>query len=463
MDKVPAKLACLGLMVGSGAAWSAVQAGDGATRPQSDALAKLARDSVNLDQIAAAAASSISTPAADTASAHTHAPIASASNTHAHVPDGTTHGARSYIAPDAIAIDLPVSAPSVDEAVAAQLTAISMSAHSRSTQHVAPDVIALQFTEHGISTESAPAVRATDAAQPELAATDSSEPAQPVASHPHASAHARLAAARLSAPPSPNVIASLGAVSVAGTDDSVSSEPSTQAAVQKQIAATRPAQGIAGIAIEPAGAVIAKAMPLDPVDTRNDPISPRTNDRLPLAPASAAASRSAWTLSTPAPLASNGKDDTAPRAPTEGGDASKNWTEMKVSDARLDEMRGGFDIATGLQIAFGIERAVFVNGQLVATTSFNIPNLAQITVPQAQQLAQALNTATVVQTGAGNIAPANLMPGASAATIIQNTLNNQSIKALTTVNAAVNTLAQFKASNVQSTINSAIANTNLPR
>ena len=508
MDKVPAKLACLGLMFGSGAAWSAVQAGDGATRPRSDALANLARDSAHLDQLAAAIASTTpSVPETDTHAAHHRAATASSSAAHGPMSDGAAHGAPRYVAPDAVALELPAptstststtttttttATPSVDEVVSAQLEAISASAHGNRAHHVAPDAVVIQFDDPRATADALERVApvstavtqgnevAADAAQksstPAVASTASNTSNASNASNapnaPNASmiskTHAvesrmRLNAARLTEPPSPNVITSLGAVSVASADDDAAnaSTPTTQAA-QRQVANVAPAEGLAGIKIEPAGLTFAKATPLTP-DTPNVPTLPRTTDPLPLAPAGAATARSAWTLSTPAPLASNGKDDTAPRAPTQGGDGSKNWTEMKVSDARLDEMRGGFDIATGLQIAFGIERAVFVNGQLVAVTSFNIPNLAQITVPQAQQLAQALNSATIVQTGAGNIAPTTILPGSSAATIIQNTLNNQSIKALTTVNAAVNTLAQFKASNVQSTINSAIANTILPR
>jgi hypothetical protein len=145
-------------------------------------------------------------------------------------------------------------------------------------------------------------------------------------------------------------------------------------------------------------------------------------------------------------------------AASSGSDLPSDWPEIKVSDARLDEMRGGFDVAPGLQVAFGIERMVFVNGELVATTSFNIPNVAQITSSQAQMLANTLGTTTLVQNGPGN----SFQPGgapSAAATIVQNTLNNQDIKALTTINTTVNTLGAYKALNLQSTLDRAIANT----
>jgi hypothetical protein len=142
-----------------------------------------------------------------------------------------------------------------------------------------------------------------------------------------------------------------------------------------------------------------------------------------------------------------------------GSDLPSGWPEIKLSDARLDEMRGGFDVAPGLEVAFGIERMVFVNGELVATTTFNIPNVAQITGPQAQMLANALGTTTLVQNGPGNSFQPSAGPASAAATIVQNTLNNQDIKALTTINATVNTLGAYKALNLQSTLDRAIANT----
>jgi hypothetical protein len=147
--------------------------------------------------------------------------------------------------------------------------------------------------------------------------------------------------------------------------------------------------------------------------------------------------------------------------PLASGDADASlpadWPEMKLSDARLDTLRGGFDVAPGLEVAFGIERMVFVNGELVATTNFNIPNVATMTGSQAQMLANALGTTTLVQNGPGNSFQPSTGPG-SAATIVQNTLNNQDIKALTTINTTVNTLGAYKALNLQSTLDRAIAN-----
>ena len=51
-----------------------------------------------------------------------------------------------------------------------------------------------------------------------------------------------------------------------------------------------------------------------------------------------------------------------------------------------------------------------------------------------------------------------LSPAERQVLIVQNSLNNQDIKALTTINATVNTLGLYKALNLQSTLSGAIAN-----
>ena len=83
--------------------------------------------------------------------------------------------------------------------------------------------------------------------------------------------------------------------------------------------------------------------------------------------------------------------------------AADLWSNRKaVSDEQLDTMRGGFETRSGLQVSFGIERAVFINGELVAATRLivsNLPNLLSGGSTSAQALANAF---TVVQNGPGN-------------------------------------------------------------
>ena len=226
------------------------------------------------------------------------------------------------------------------------------------------------------------------------------------------------------------------------------------------------------------------------------------------------------------------------------GDMSK-W--KKVASAKLDEARGGFDVG-GLQVGFGIDRAVYVNGALAVATSISIPDVTRITAAQAAQLQQALGgvaaavsqangaansavaaanaaaadaraqggqagaaaqataagavataqgaaganasassgaatgasaiatganglpTSTVatatgavttnglmnlVQNGPGNSANVGAMPNMPS-TVIQNTLNNQSIQSLMTISASVNTLAAFRSQVANTALNSVI-------
>ena len=207
---------------------------------------------------------------------------------------------------------------------------------------------------------------------------------------------------------------------------------------------------------------------------------------------------------------------------------------MPVSAARLAAVRGGFDLGDGLQVSFGIQRAVYVDGNLVTYISMSIPDVAHITTQQAMSLATALSTVDV-QIGSGNTfdpssntghagtaatiasglalagtqasvpatAPASgsaLVSGTSilangqmasaasssmqagaaigaptasgnpvvtsivipssatqpnAATVIQNTVNNQVVRTLTTLNVAVNALNVMRGQNLQQSLQAA--------
>ncbi len=61
---------------------------------------------------------------------------------------------------------------------------------------------------------------------------------------------------------------------------------------------------------------------------------------------------------------------------------SHDW--LAVSNNNLDGMRGGFATGTGLMVSFGIERAVYINGNLATSTSFNIPDVSKLAVDQAR-------------------------------------------------------------------------------
>jgi hypothetical protein len=155
--------------------------------------------------------------------------------------------------------------------------------------------------------------------------------------------------------------------------------------------------------------------------------------------------------SIPAPYPESGASTTGP------AQSEHKWAgqvAVALSEERLDAMRGGFDLPNGLKVSFGLSRVAFVNGNMVATTTLNIPDVSQMTAQQAQALATA-NMGSLIQVGSGNAVQAGALPPL-AGSVIQNTLNNQHIQALTTIDTSVNTLSLFKSMNLMSTINDAL-------
>lgn len=125
---------------------------------------------------------------------------------------------------------------------------------------------------------------------------------------------------------------------------------------------------------------------------------------------------------------------------------------VPVDPARLAEMRGGLLMPSGLSLSFGIERLVYVNGQLVASATLQIPDLGRMTADQASALA-AINEGRVVQIGEGN----RIESGAGGnALVIQNTLDGQDISALTTLNVGVGTLGMLQELNSYDALHSAL-------
>jgi hypothetical protein len=105
--------------------------------------------------------------------------------------------------------------------------------------------------------------------------------------------------------------------------------------------------------------------------------------------------------------------------------------------------------------SLGIERAVYINGNLVTYSSINIPDIAHITTQQAMTLASALGTVNVVQNGPGNTFDLSTLGQTAGATVIQNTLNNQTIRNLTTLNVSVNALNALRDQGLQQALQSA--------
>jgi hypothetical protein len=121
-------------------------------------------------------------------------------------------------------------------------------------------------------------------------------------------------------------------------------------------------------------------------------------------------------------------------------DESRFTATAAIDESRLAEVRGGFELPTQLHASLSVERAAFVDGERVVNLRADIPDIAHMTAGQATAL-QSVIAPLVIQDGPGNTVLANLAP---AATVIQNTLNDQRLLSLTTINVDVNTLGAFR-------------------
>jgi hypothetical protein len=134
----------------------------------------------------------------------------------------------------------------------------------------------------------------------------------------------------------------------------------------------------------------------------------------------------------------------ASHAQTQSGSTAKASVWLTVSDRTLDKLRGGFDLGSGLVVSFGVTRMVYINDQLVTTTSFQL----------GQQIG---SQAQVVQNGLGNTVESGAA-GVPMATYIQNTLSGQTIRNQTVIQANTNGLSMLRGLNLNTMISEAIAN-----
>jgi hypothetical protein len=124
-----------------------------------------------------------------------------------------------------------------------------------------------------------------------------------------------------------------------------------------------------------------------------------------------------------------------------------------IDPARLEGMRGGFQMPSGQMLSFGIERVVYVNDVLVASASVRIPDAADIDPGQAQALAE-FNKGIVVQIGERNYFDPTHVAGGVA---IQNTLDNQRIRTVTNVEVGTGALGVFQEINSFGALGDALA------
>lgn len=128
---------------------------------------------------------------------------------------------------------------------------------------------------------------------------------------------------------------------------------------------------------------------------------------------------------------------------------------LAMDKARLDTMRGGFTTGEGLKLSFGIERAVYINGNLVTTTSLNVSDLGAATAGRAAS-ATVNGSLALVQSGTGNTFMPGTVSSTAVGTVIQNTLDNQKIQHVTVLNATVNSMQVLRAMNLQHAVRTAI-------
>ena len=128
---------------------------------------------------------------------------------------------------------------------------------------------------------------------------------------------------------------------------------------------------------------------------------------------------------------------------------------VAVSEHALDRVRGGFS-GDGLNISFGIERAVYVNGALVTTTSLNVSDLGRVSAGRGTA-SHDIGSMGLIQSGAGNLVSPNTSVSAGAiSTVVQNTLDGQKIQNITVINATVNSLGVLRGLNLQSSLRGAV-------
>src|SRR3546814_15684065 len=75
---------------------------------------------------------------------------------------------------------------------------------------------------------------------------------------------------------------------------------------------------------------------------------------------------------------------------------------VPVDPALLDDLRGGFQLPSGLLVSFGIARVAWVNGELVSYLPVDIPDVARMTPAEAEALSRPAPT-QLVHTGPGHV------------------------------------------------------------
>lgn len=135
------------------------------------------------------------------------------------------------------------------------------------------------------------------------------------------------------------------------------------------------------------------------------------------------------------------------------GPAQDMMAAPAVADAELAASRGGFFGQDGLLVSFGIERAVYVNGVLSASSSFNFSSAGASKSGAGTTLVQigpeGSNLFHAAQ-GTGSL------PGGLA--VIQNTLDRQVISNHLAINAQLANMSVFRDISLQSALRQQMIN-----
>lgn len=117
------------------------------------------------------------------------------------------------------------------------------------------------------------------------------------------------------------------------------------------------------------------------------------------------------------------------------GQRFDNWE--RASDGELDQLRGGFVLPNGINIDFSLERISTLNGTVVSSSFFQLPE-----------------NASLFQNGTMNQTPD--LAGAGLSSVIQNNVDNQIIKTVTDINIAVSNLKNMNLNNNSMAFNNLI-------
>lgn len=145
------------------------------------------------------------------------------------------------------------------------------------------------------------------------------------------------------------------------------------------------------------------------------------------------------------------------RMATEADERPALLAATPLDDAVLDTQRGGFAAPGGLQMTFGIERAVFVNGVLESTTHLRLEDLGQVVanLPPGATLA-------VVQNGGGNTFATSL-PAGTLGTVVQNSLDDQLLQVVSTIEISVNSAELLRGMRLDMSLQDALTRSSTSR